>query len=120
MIYITDDISWFFRNVQRRDYYLDDLYEIEPEEVKKMLQTEKVQIHVKCDFSYKMLKKVLGHKIPLNHKKGIKEFGKQDQLIYFPTKIIFYDDDIITKEMLQHLYKFIAAKRIICQYTIFW
>jgi len=109
MIYLTDNLSWFFRSAKGA-YYLDGLYEIKPDKVKHILQNEKVQIHVKSDFSLKMLKKMLQCKIPVNHKKAIKKFTAQDQLIFFHTTLIFYDDDIVTKEAIQHLFKFSIAK----------
>jgi len=111
MIYLTDNLSWFFSKADGC-YYLDSLYEINADKVKKILQNEKVQIYMKSDFSYKMLQKVLQcKKIPVNHKKKlIKKFKTQDQLIFFHTTLIFYDDDILTKEAIQHLFKFSIAK----------
>ena len=110
MIYLTDDLTWFFSKADGY-YYLDSLYEINADKVKKILQNEKVQIYMKSDFSYKMLKKILQCKISANHKKKlIKKFKAQDQLIFFHTTLIFYDDDIVTKEAIQYLFKFSIAK----------
>jgi len=119
MIYLTDDLSWFLSKAQGY-YYLDGLYEITPDKVKKILQHEKVQIYMNSDFSYKMLQKILQCKIPTNHKKQhIKKFKAQDQLIFFHTKLIFYDDDVVTKEAIQHLFKLSIAKLTIANTFIF-